>query len=638
MLLLFAIAGGILFLTLSNSKKAQRDPALTAIEDFSMHGKEIDKKVFNPICEKYAEKEKNKQKLTVEEAFVLGYDEYYKYEDEDASRHLKYAIENFTEDTDSFTKISACLFWNQLYADSDNWDEKVGYLKKVLDSCTIDEWNNHYGSIGTLLYTVTNDANGKKTCIDLLTKILEQEKQLDDSVVLAIRNDLAVIYGANSSYAKAIEQSLYTISKAEEMGNNYFQAKAKTDMSTIYDTLGDYDTARKLAEESLAFDLTGIDKEKLAYIRSYTLSSLCQIIYHSQQYEEIDTIQKEIEQYYKDLTEYEVAGYKIAIMLSQIEADIKENKLDKVPDQFAEIDKMLEDAKNSSALNLTLYYDITKADYYQAINKYDKALTIYENTLSVNETDSSYKNRILEQVIQLANEMDKPKTEIFYYKKMMELYKAESIAINKDYADYSIQKYNTEQKIKRVNQKEMRRTIFMMGLIVLIFVIVIIFLTIVRSMNYISKIDGLTKTYNRGFFQKQYPRYLEKSKSGHVIMFDIDNFKSVNDTYGHLTGDTVLSTVAATVKHVAAKQSKIYRYGGEEFVLLTKDMSTEQSVALAEKIRQSVEKLTWKEEGMHITISMGIGHLQTDEGDLIEFADKRLYIAKKNGKNQVVSE
>ena len=150
----------------------------------------------------------------------------------------------------SFTKISACLFWNQLYADSDNWDEKVGYLKKVLDSCTIDEWNNHYGSIGTLLYTVTNDANGKKTCIDLLTKILEQEKQLDDSVVLAIRNDLAVIYGANSSYAKAIEQSLYTISKAEEMGNNYFQAKAKTDMSTIYDTLGDYDTARKLAEES----------------------------------------------------------------------------------------------------------------------------------------------------------------------------------------------------------------------------------------------------------------------------------------------------------------------------------------------------------------------------------------------------
>ena len=148
-----------------------------------MHGKDIDKKVFNSICEKYAEKEKNKQKLTAEEAFVLGYDEYYKYEDEDASRHLKYAIENFTEDTDSFTKISACLFWNQLYADSDNWDEKIGYLKKVLDSCTIDEWNDQYGSIGTLLYTVTDDADGKTTCIDLLTKILEQEKKLEDTAL-----------------------------------------------------------------------------------------------------------------------------------------------------------------------------------------------------------------------------------------------------------------------------------------------------------------------------------------------------------------------------------------------------------------------------------------------------------------------
>ncbi len=132
-----------------------------------------------------------------------------------------------------------------------------------------------------------------------------------------------------------------------------------------------------------------------------------------------------------------------------------------------------------------------------------------------------------------------------------------------------------------------------------------------------------------------------------LLDFDVDHFKDVNDTYGHIIGDKILKHIAKILKQTVRSSDIVARFGGEEFIILTYQMNEEQGKQLAERIRQAIFETPYIDEDtkqtISVTVSIGIVHYvpKNEEeilclNDLIESADKALYIAKNNGRNQVV--
>ncbi len=167
--------------------------------------------------------------------------------------------------------------------------------------------------------------------------------------------------------------------------------------------------------------------------------------------------------------------------------------------------------------------------------------------------------------------------------------------------------------------------------------------------------DGLTQTYNKRHFLKEAEREMSRSlrhqRHLSLVMCDIDHFKSINDTYGHLAGDYVLKHVAQRILHNLRRDDVFARYGGEEFALFLPEVDKQRAVIVADKLRRAIEAepFFFDNVSIPITMSMGVTHLSeyvTSVGALpddqpnvfafIKIADDRLYQAKNTGRNRVV--
>jgi diguanylate cyclase (GGDEF)-like protein len=160
-----------------------------------------------------------------------------------------------------------------------------------------------------------------------------------------------------------------------------------------------------------------------------------------------------------------------------------------------------------------------------------------------------------------------------------------------------------------------------------------------------ATIDGLTGVFNRihftGMAELAFRELQKSNKNLSLVMMDIDNFKLVNDRYGHLAGDKVLQELVKCLKEVLGPNSIIGRYGGEEFLILLKETSIQEAYQIAEKMRNAVENLSVclaEKEVVKFTISIGVSTTNKDISDiwsLVEKADQALYLSKENGKNLV---
>jgi diguanylate cyclase (GGDEF)-like protein len=161
----------------------------------------------------------------------------------------------------------------------------------------------------------------------------------------------------------------------------------------------------------------------------------------------------------------------------------------------------------------------------------------------------------------------------------------------------------------------------------------------------VSRVDGLTGLYNRGYWEEQfimeYKRGQRSESPSALIMMDIDNFKKVNDTYGHPAGDEVIKTLADIIKKATRETDLAGRYGGEEFAIILPDTPVANVEFVAERIRRLVEKCTVVYDEINITFTISIGiagfkHTLKDSTQWLDTADKALYQAKELGKNRVI--
>ncbi|MHC8357951.1 GGDEF domain-containing protein [Pseudomonas sp. LB3P81] len=160
----------------------------------------------------------------------------------------------------------------------------------------------------------------------------------------------------------------------------------------------------------------------------------------------------------------------------------------------------------------------------------------------------------------------------------------------------------------------------------------------------LSSTDRLTGLYNRGHWEESlkgaYARHQRYGNATSLVMFDIDHFKRVNDTYGHQAGDKVIEQVARLVREHVRDTDVAGRYGGEEFGVVLSDTDKTSAAVFAERLRKAVEGLEVLHNGQSIrfTISLGVADLSqpsTNYADLIAWADQALYASKKAGRNRV---
>lgn len=186
------------------------------------------------------------------------------------------------------------------------------------------------------------------------------------------------------------------------------------------------------------------------------------------------------------------------------------------------------------------------------------------------------------------------------------------------------------------------------GLVILLLLVLVPFQQRVRlqlerlqndnsHMHHLAERDALTRQYNRWGGQQLLDEFMCSETSGSIIMLDIDHFKSINDTHGHLIGDRVLQEFAARVSGALRSDGYLIRWGGEEFLVLILGITERDALKVAERLRTAINSDLFHPVG-RLTVSGGATsrrHNDTIES-LIARADKALYAAKANGRDQVI--
>ncbi|MEH7387016.1 response regulator [Bacillus sp. JJ1521] len=167
-----------------------------------------------------------------------------------------------------------------------------------------------------------------------------------------------------------------------------------------------------------------------------------------------------------------------------------------------------------------------------------------------------------------------------------------------------------------------------------------------QSIDELILLDELTKVYNRKFLHRAYDRMVNNLKrredSFSIAILDLDHFKQVNDTYGHVVGDKVLRVFADTLRNGLRLNDIIIRYGGEEFIILFPEINANEARVILERVLGDFSKIAFEDmdgtDSFYCTFSAGVNEITLDELDLkqnIEIVDSALYEAKNKGRNQI---
>lgn len=177
--------------------------------------------------------------------------------------------------------------------------------------------------------------------------------------------------------------------------------------------------------------------------------------------------------------------------------------------------------------------------------------------------------------------------------------------------------------------------------ILTLFVLVLMFKGIVNNLEEDSTYDTLTRAFNRRYFEfaltQEVSRVNRKKGVFSIIIMDIDHFKKINDTYGHIAGDRVLREISVLIMETIRKADVFARVGGEEFVCILPDTSSEAALLTAERLRKLIESKELKELPK-VTMSFGVTEYHSEESseELLKRVDLALYEAKEKGRNQCV--
>lgn len=282
-------------------------------------------------------------------------------------------------------------------------------------------------------------------------------------------------------------------------------------------------------------------------------------------------------------------------------------------------------------------------DVFRAAEKEDKSLTEKVDGLEGNLSERFLFYETARKLAPILNEkelFDSFSEELRYLGQIDEMSFSDDLGKG-DYLRFELDKENKKYLyIKTKSKAVIGYSIYFVNLLKLCLERINLY----ARLQHLSINDSLTKTYNRRYFMSRYLEEFERAKKFNFnlsfLMIDIDYFKNINDTYGHLVGDAVLREVASLIKENTRQIDLVARYGGDEFSVILPEVDKAGAIMVAERIssRISRERIKAFDESLDMNVSVGVANFPQNtlySDVLMETADKALYKAKLSGRNRV---
>ncbi|MBS4929975.1 MAG: GGDEF domain-containing protein, partial [Clostridiales bacterium] len=273
------------------------------------------------------------------------------------------------------------------------------------------------------------------------------------------------------------------------------------------------------------------------------------------------------------------------------------------------------------------------------------ALKLAEELLkSDTEYDLDFKKSIYSLLLKVYERTEQKDLYIETYKKLKWEEDKLNKEIKKDYIEYIAANYKLGVA-HEINERLLVIILIVTFICLITAIVIIILILHNKKVKHDGDLDGLSQVYNRKYLEKDIKRMLERrgiSLSIGILILDIDYFKLYNDFYGHPAGDLVIKQVASCLKASVRNEDIIIRYGGEEFLILLKNIDQHMLESICNRIKMELKKMSIPHEKSEVekvvTVSIG-GTIHTICSyeqllEQIKVADSNLYRAKKNGRNQ----
>ena len=442
---------------------------------------------------------------------------------------------------------------------------------------------------------------------------------------------LYTYYLSNADYEKGIGYIREALYYYEQTKDTYSIAYANLSMAQAMNSVLAFENAQHCLREILNIEF--LDEKEATLIKYYVYLTMADIYSQTNQITDalsfleqantLDIITSEIEKDYSILS----ILVKARCYLYQNNYQLCEETLSFLPNEIG--------ISSSPFLNTYLpYLDIQSKLFFQT-NKIEEGFQKTEQLIAYCDAHhyENFKLQHLANIVTLCKDKNIQHKLLIDFETILKKeypivlkQRTENMAIFMLYAFRNL----TQNMNTLIYTKELKWKTF--TLVTIFFVIAVILLILLKRSINKNRIDGLTNVFNRSYFNYIYDGILKNQMPFCIIIFDIDNFKSCNDVFGHEFGDEVLIKVAHTIKNTLPSSCNLFRYGGEEFCIICLNTSMKKTCQIAENVRSKVEALSWDKD-TKITISLGIAENTEIENPLM-IADERLYHSKHNGKNR----
>ena len=461
--------------------------------------------------------------------------------------------------------------------------------------------------------------------------IVELSKAKDMQLVnidekLKAMSMLSVNYYLKQDYAPMIETAIQTIYLAEKENKPYYAAWNYINMSEVFMIMSEYEMAEELIEKALQYEIE--DKEQQDWINETAYIYLADVKAKNGKEEEAF---RYIAESLKYSNEDDYDYVEMLLKRNAIKAEIAfeggdylyaQSLLDQYPMDVPE-DALLMESVYLPVQEIYTKIFIARGELEEGKNRADAILE--------HEGNIGYEARRLAFLIDLTDLFEGVEHGAYVkYSNMTMTAYDDVMKQNAQIMSKYIFNIYSDEYIK--NEKDNERNQIVMALFFVGMLVLVLSVLLLNSRKK-SMTDPLTGLYNRRAFDRTYKSFVNRDSKLAVIMFDIDHFKSVNDTYGHEFGDEVLIEIGKIITQEKPISSKLFRMGGEEFCIIYRCENLEVAVDAAESIRKKIESHEWQ-HGEQITISGGLAFAEP-RVDLYKLADEQLYISKNSGRNQI---
>ncbi len=448
--------------------------------------------------------------------------------------------------------------------------------------------------------------------IDIVVPLLETE--LEEESRFKLEELLGRTYFCKSDYSQSIEYNLYALNRAKNFDQLADYARANFNLAPAFSRIGD--SAKSIYYAKKALQLYGQlgDEEKVAY--AHNTLAVTYLERHKFKKAEYH-LKKSLEG-----SAYMPPQHVLAISLNLASVHINEEDYQLAIDR---LETYLPDIlqTNNMRLQSNTYKDLAKA--YEYASRYDEATSMLQKALEIQShiEDKFEQSECYAQLSSLAEKQEDYKQAFIYLKKYQALKNELMDKENHAKLEQLEKRVKTREKLtyikqnKRLSQlnQELREAN--------------------QKINRLAKYDPLTGVCNRrGFIE-----HIADNPPTGVIMIDVDNFKVINDTYGHQMGDHVLVFIANCLDNIVGTNGVVGRWGGEEFIIALTSEALEDAIALSEKIQTDLKQFSESDSNDYLKLTATIGISLDKNKSLkahVSYADQLMYEGKRAGKNRIM--